>query len=227
MTYRLCSLCACAIVLSAHLASAEDRMRYREFALGSDLASVATLAGTPASTAEAIHERPAVMKDLEWRPRYSSRGTLSQTDPVDVVLFSFYDDQLFRVTVNYARNRIEGLTEADLIEAISTAYGPSSKPVARTTLPAGLYGGADTPLARWGDTEYSVTLLRVAYPETFRLVVSHTRLENLARTAAAESLRLDTSEAPQRELARRKKEADEALDALKKASIENKAVFRP
>ena len=88
-------------------------------------------------------------------------------------------------------------------------------------------GTADAPVAIWGGNESSVTLLRVAYPVSFRLVVAFTRLDNLARTASAEAVRLDAKEAPQREIARQKKESDEALAALQKAKTENKAVFKP
>ena len=48
-----------------------------------------------------------------------------------------------------------------------------------------------------------------------------------AMSSSAEAVRLDVKEAPQREIARQKKESDEALAALKKAKTENKAVFRP
>jgi hypothetical protein len=89
------------------------------------------------------------------------------------------------------------------------------------------YGTVDAPVAIWGDKESSITLLRVTYPVSFRLVVSLTRLDKLARTASAEAVRLDAKEAPQREIARLKKESDEALAALEKAKAENKAVFRP
>ena len=115
-----------------------------------------------------------------------------------------------------------------MIDAITVAYGPATRPPMRPNRAAVLpYGAPDTPLAMWGDTEYSVTLLRVAYPQTFRLVVAVTRLENLARTAGAEAAKLDATEAPQREIARQKKESAEALAAQEKAQIENKAVFRP
>jgi hypothetical protein len=67
----------------------------------------------------------------------------------------------------------------------------------------------------------------VAYPVSFRLIVASTHLDTLARTASAEAVRLDAKEAPQREIARQKKESDEALAALQKAKTENKAVFRP
>jgi hypothetical protein len=229
MTNRIFAICAgILITLSAQMLHAEEAIRYREFELGSDLASIAKLIGAAPSEAKLVHQRPAVMKDLEWRPRYFSRGVSPHTDPVDLMLFRFYDDQLFRVIVDYDRDRTAGMTEADMIEAITATYGLASRPLPRSgRIPAVQYGAPDKPLAIWGDTQYSITLLRVAYPETFRLVVSFTRLDNLARTASAEAVRLDASEAPQREIERQKKEADEARAAQEKAKIENKAVFRP
>lgn len=228
MKNSLIALCACILILSAQLLEAQDRMRYREFQLGTDVASVAKLIGTAPSEVKLVHQRPAVMQDLEWRPRYFSRGVSPQTDPVDLIVFRFYDDQLFRVVVDYDRNRTEGMTESDMIEAITAEYGPASRVLPRANRAPMLdYGAADAPVAIWGDKESSVTLLRVAYPVSFRLIVAFTRLDNLARTASAEAVRLDAKEAPQREVARQKQESDEALAALKKAKTENKAVFRP
>ena len=116
-----------------------------------------------------------------------------------------------------------------MIEAIAARVRARFESLAdvRTASPTLDYGRVDAPIAIWGDKESSVTLLRVAYPVSFRLVVAFTRLDNLARTASAEAVRLDAKEAPQREIARQKKESDEALAALKKAKTENKAVFRP
>ena len=227
MKNSLIALCACLVILFAQLLHAQDRMRYREFQLGSDVASVAKLIGT-SSDIKLIHQRPAVMQDLEWRPRYFSRSPAAQTDPVDLILLRFVDDQLFRVVVDYARDRTAGMTEADMIEAIAETYGPASKVLATSRrVPTLDYGGVDAPVAIWADKESSITLFRVAYPVSFRLVVALTRLDNLARTASAEAVRLDTREAPQREIARQQKESDEALAALTKAKTENKAVFRP
>jgi hypothetical protein len=228
MKNSLITLCTCIVILSAHLLHAQDRMRYREFQLGSDVASIVKLIGTAHSDIKVIHQRPAVMQDLEWRPRYFSRSASAQTDPVDLILLRFVDDQLFRVVVDYARDRTQGMTEADMIEAIAAIYGPASKVLATSSrVPTLHYGGVDTPVAIWADNESSITLFRVAYPVSFRLVVALTRLDNLARTASAEAVRLDAREAPQREIARQKKESDETLAALRKANTENKAVFRP
>jgi hypothetical protein len=224
----LTAFCTCLLILAAQPVDAQDLLRYREFQLGSDVASIVKLIGTGPSDIKVIHQRPAVMRDLEWRPRYYSRSASAQTDPVDLILLRFVDDQLFRVVVDYARNRTEGMTEADMIEAIAAIYGPASKVLATPSrVPTLVYGGVDTPVAIWADKESSITLFRVAYPVSFRLVVALTRLDNLARTASAEAVRLDAREAPQREIARREKEDEEALLALRKAKIENKAVFTP
>ena len=228
MKNSLIALGAGILILSTQLLDAQDRMRYREFQLGSDVASIAKLIGSAPSDVKLVHQRPAVMKDIEWRPRYFSRGVSQQTDPVELIVFRFYDDQLFRVVVDYDRDRTEGMTATDMIEAITAEYGTASRvlPVANRA-PTLDYGAADAPVAIWGDKESTVTLLRVAYPVSFRLVVALTRLDNLARTASAEAVRLDVKEAPQREIARQKKESDDAIAALEKAKTENKAVFRP
>ena len=72
------------------------------------------------------------MQELEWRPRYYSGGASPlTTDPVDVMHFKFYDNQLFTVVADYDRRRTEGMSAADMIAAISETYGPVSQvPVA-------------------------------------------------------------------------------------------------
>ena len=227
MIFRLFFSSLLAFAISTSLVCAQDRMGYREFALGSDVESVAKLARVASTTAKVVHERPAVMTQLEWRPRYSAANSEAQTDPVDVVAFDFYDNQLFKITVEYAARRVEGLTVSDMVEAISAVYGPTSKVLpAPSPLPTP-YGETNTTVATWGDAGYSVTLLRVAYPDSFKLVIRLTALDNLARAASAEAGRLDRAEAPQREVERRQKAAEEALEAQKKAGATNKAVFRP
>lgn len=59
------------------------------------------------------------------------------------------------------------------------------------------------------------------------MIVSSSRLEALARRANAEAVRLDEREAPQREIARQKKEVDDTRVSQEKARLANKAAFRP
>jgi hypothetical protein len=216
-----------AIVCSTHTLDGQGPSRYREFALGSDVATVSDLAGVYASKLKTIHQRPAVLQDLEWRPsRWNAGSTAASTDPVEQIVFSFYNDQLFRVVVDYAHDRTEGMTDADMIEAISSTYGT---PVKR--IPAGasqVEVESGSVVARWGDDGHAVVLYRTSsYREVFRLIVTEPALDVLARKATTQAARLDEREAPNREIARQKKERDDGRAAAEKARVANKAVFRP
>ena len=72
------------------------------------------------------------MQELRWQRPSSSTITPSQTDSVKQIMFSFYNDQLSKMVVDYDHERTTGLTDADLIDAISVDYGPRVKPGART-----------------------------------------------------------------------------------------------
>jgi hypothetical protein len=180
--------------------------------------------------AKTIHQRPALLQDLEWRPSRWSRGsTAASTDPVDHIVFSFYNDQLFRVVVDYAQDRTAGMTSADMIEAISIVYGTPAKRTPGTVRVAPrVETQHGSPLARWGDAAHTVVLYRsLSYGEGFRLVVTESALDDLARKAAIQAARLDDQEAPSREVARQKQERDDQRAAAEKARVANKAVFRP
>ncbi len=75
--------------LSAPLIHAQDLSRYREFQFGTDLLSVTKQTGMRPSEARTIHQRPALIQELEWRPQHFLGGSSLQTDPVGEVLFSF------------------------------------------------------------------------------------------------------------------------------------------
>ena len=226
---RTLAIVGFAVVLSTHRVESQGRAQYRDFQLGGDLASVAALAGVPASNATVIHQRPALMQDLEWRPtHWMSASTAAQNDPVQMVTFSLYNDQLFKVVVDYDRQRTAGLTDADLIDAVTQSYGPPVKPPAKRTSAAvtTMDSDAGPAIGRWEGVDYAVTLHRASYATTFRMIVTMPHLAALARTADAESLQLDAREAPQREIARQKKEVDDAHAAQEKARAANKASFR-
>ena len=84
--------CTSIVLLSAFTIAAQQPFRYREFQLGSDLAMIGKLTDMAPTAAKVIHARPAVIKELEWRPRYASRGESPLTDPVDLMVFRFYED---------------------------------------------------------------------------------------------------------------------------------------
>jgi hypothetical protein len=227
---RILGVVILGLALSTSAVEGQDRSRYRDFKLGADLPSVSALAKLTASDAKTIHQRPAVMQDLQWRPGYFADGSTARvSDPVQQILFSFYNNQLFRMVVDYDRQRTNGMTDADMTDAISQSYGTPVKPPTRRA-PGGtsqMDTESGTVLARWVDTDYAVALYRSSYASGFRLVVTSPRLDTLARAADLESLQLDAREAPQREAARQKKEEDDRKATQEKARVENKAAFRP
>jgi len=75
--------------------------------------------------------------------------------------------------------------------------------------------------------DYSVGLYRSSFAPEFRVVFTSPRLDALARTASAEAIRLDEREAPQHEIERRQKEAEETRALQEKARVANKATFTP
>ena len=221
---------AAALILSTQPLSGQAGARYRDFQLGSTLASVAALAGMSPSEAKTVHQRPSILQDLEWRRPYGAgTGTTTAPDPVQQIAFSFYNDQLFRMVIDYDRKRTEGLTNADIVDAISTLYGPAVKPIVKSSGAAAppVEEEAGTRVARWGNADYAAVLYRSSYASGFRLIVTSVRLAALARTAEAQALKLDDREAPQRERARQKKDADDARLVQEKARVANKATFVP
>ena len=210
---------------------AQELDRYRDARLGSSLVAVATANGLTPADAKSVHQRPAIIQDLEWRsPRFLS-ASVATDDPVSQVVFTFYNDQLFRIVVGYDRQRTEGLTDADLIETLSATYGSPSALAGTSRKPRVSESSEDrdpaTVIARWENPESSVTLLRQSYPTPVSLVVLSKRLAYHARAAATEGARLDRIEAPQRELDRRRQEADAVRVSGENARPANKAKFKP
>jgi hypothetical protein len=112
---RTLAICAIGVVCSTYAFGGQVLSRYRNFEFDSNVTSISALAGLAPSEAKVIHQQPAVFQNLEWRPsHWIVESTAESTDPVETVLFSFYDDQLFRVVVDYRRKRTEGMTGADM-----------------------------------------------------------------------------------------------------------------
>jgi hypothetical protein len=227
---RTFATCAVGLVLLTHGVDGQAVAQYRNFELGVNVAAVSALTGQATSDAKTIHQRPALLQDLEWRPsHWRASDTLPSTDPVQQIGFSFYNDRLFRIVVDYDRDRTEGMTDPDMVEAISAVYGVSA---ARAAGPARVASRVETesgsPVARWGDAAHSVVLYRTSsYRGGFRLIVTDPALDDLARKATMQAVRLDDQEAPKREVARLKKEQDDGRAAAEKARLANKKVFRP
>ena len=219
------------LVLSTPALYGQKPAQYRDFQLGSDVAAVAALTGVAVSDAKTVRSRPATLQELRWRRAYAGLG--AAVDPVEQIAFSFYHDQLFRLVIDYGRDQTEGMTDADMVDAISTMYGAAVKPpvkAARAAL-AGVDEESGIRVAGWGNHEYTAVLYRSSEgmygSPSFSMIVTSIRLRALAQTAESQAVRLDERDAPQRERARQKKEADDERVAKAKARQTNKAAFKP
>ena len=221
---RTASWIGCAL-LSASLLSAGDLSKYREFQFGGDVSSVLKRVGMKASDVKIVHQRPAVIQELRWQP-WQAVGATAVRESVREILYHFYNGELFRMSVIYDRDRTEGLTAADLIDAMSPGYGIATKPDAELLFP-GVYNETVKVLARWEDAQYSVNLVRSSYGAGFAMVMFSKPLAELAQVAIVEAARLDEKEAPQRDIDRQQKQDADKRVQQENARNTNKTGFRP
>ena len=218
-------------VLSNGLVNAQDFSRYRFFQLGRSVSSVAQAANMGSSDARVIHQRPALIQELDWRPQYQSPSTRIAMDPVLEVALTFYNDQLFRITITYDQSRTDGMTNADVIEAVSTAYGLAAVPTTPHATPRSFQSSRNEAItiARWANGDRTLTLSRSVFPVVFQLVMMSTTVNDLAEAAVAEAVISsdDADEALLREADRRKKELADAIVDQDRARLRNKAAFHP
>jgi hypothetical protein len=207
--------------LGTSILCAGDFSSYRGLRFGMDLPTAAKLAGMKPSEARLVHQRPAVIQELDWQP-----GSPALADPLREGLLCFYNGELFRMVVTYDRYRIEGMTAEDLTEAISATYGMATKPTTEITFHSN-YAEVASVMARWEDSEYSYNLVRTGDGSSFAMVLYSKRVNALAEASNVEALRLEAQEAPQKAIDLQKKKDDEKRLELEKARSVNKPNFRP
>lgn len=166
--------------------------------------------------------------ELRWRGQYIRRGGTPSSDPVALLVFSFYEDQLFRIVIDYSSDRTEGMTEADMVAAVSRVYGSPAK---RTDPPnaVGLHPQrpADSVVAQWIDRELQVALLAVRGQTAFRMIVASVPLEALARGAGAHETPADLQDGSSIDAARPNAGVERAGAAWEKRRRTNIAAFIP
>ena len=192
------------IAASASQTRAQDLSSFRDFQFGMSLGAVAKQAGINLAEVKTLHERPSLIQELWWQRSFV--GSSPRSDPVREVVFSFCDGALFRMVVNYDRYRTEGLTDEDMIEAISAKYGIAAKPVSTLVLfsSSQVYNDSERVIARWEDWQYSYSLYRSSNQPDFGMLIFSKPLDALAQTAIAKAIKLDNQEASQREWERQK-----------------------
>ena len=139
-------------------------------------------------------------------------------------MFGFYNGKLYRIVVTYDSDAINGLTEEDMVRAISARYGVGMRLYPEIELPTyDVHAAPAKVIARWQDSQNSVSLFRSATENSFGLVVVSKRLNAEADAAILASVKLDKEQAPQREIDREKKEVDD-LDIARQKNMKS---FRP
>ena len=226
-TFTRGGVSAACIVLAVSTVSSAELSRYREFELGTSVATV-TAVTQNAARVRIVHSRPALLQQLEWRPRYMAGVPQADRDSIGEVVFSFVDDQLFQMSIAYAQDRTSGLTDEDMVGSLTAVYGAPSSPSPRTrTTSSAVALDAPVVIAEWRHADTTVALQRREYSESFFLVITSLPLDIIARKAQATAVAMDQREAPAREAALLKKRADDERAAAETTRSTNKKVFKP
>ena len=210
------------ILLSVPLIYGQDLSKFQTFSLGASRADVSKQIDRRPADANVLDQSPATMQELTWRP--VQLNVLTGSESVQKVIFSFYNRKLYKIVATYDKDATVGLTAEDMIEAISARFGTATKPVADTSSQSDVaYGVVEAPIAQWEDAQYSVTLSRGSFLNTFQLVMFTKQLTAQAEASVIEAANQEREEALQKEIARVKKVADD----LETARQDNLKAFKP
>jgi hypothetical protein len=210
-------------LLSTPAMFAQDLSKYRTFSLGMRLAALSNQVDTASDQVSVIHQSPALIQELTWWP-IESYGSSARSEAVEQIRFSFFNRDLYKIAATYEGAATQGLTTDDMVQAISATYGTAIRPPVDTNASAPLsYNSADVEVARWENSQYSVTLSRSPLSTSFQLVMLSKQLNGQAEAAIAAAVKQEHEDAPQTEISRVKKEADD-LEATRQANLK---AFRP
>ncbi len=211
------------LLLAAPMLRAQDFSKYRNFSLGTNLGAVLKHTDQRLVDVKATHDGSLLFQELTWHPA-NAVGVSYRSESVDELVFSFYKGALYKMLVTYERASTEGLTGDDMVKSISAKYGPATS-VALEIDSAGneQYELRQKPVASWEDSQYSFNLVRSSFSNAFQLVIYSKRVNAEADAALAQVVKVDELEAPQKAIARQKKEADE----IELARQKNQKSFRP
>jgi hypothetical protein len=211
------------LLLIAPILQAQDFSKYRDFSVGTSLATVLKRTEKKLADVSTTHGAPALFQEVAWWPP-SPPGASSRADSVEQVLFYFFNGELYKIAVTYDQSSTEGLTTEDLIKTISTKYGPPSSvaPEPASTLNVG-YDMQQKTVASWQDSQYCLNLVRTASSDRFGLLIYSKRVNAEAELGLVEAAKLEKAQAPAREAERQKKE----IDAIELTRQQNQKSFRP
>ncbi|HXN63881.1 MAG TPA: hypothetical protein VN862_01010 [Candidatus Acidoferrales bacterium] len=210
------------VLFAAPFVHAQDLSQYRDFKFRTTVADLSKQTGATPSDVTLVHESPAVMQELTWQP--PTRTDPSSMEPVQSIRFSFYNGELYRMVVTYDSAATEGLTDRDIIEAISIKCGTPARFAGQSNSSINDSDNmAVKVVARWEDAQYSFNLFKSSLSGNYGLVMYAKKVNALAAVSAAKSVELERQAAPQLEAVRVKKEAAD-LEATRE---KNKKAFQP
>ena len=222
-TLRRSIFCLVVLFLLIPSLRAQDFSKYRHFTLGMSLTKLLERTDQKMSDVKTIHGRPALIQEVTWWPPRPS-GTSVRSDSVEQIVFSFYNGELYKISVTYDPPSTQGLTEEDMVKSISAKYGPATIVAPEIDSVANYqYASKQRPVASWEDEQYSVNLVRSSFSDVLGLLVLSKRVNTQAELAIGEAAKLDEQEGPKREADRLKKQEDDLAVARQK----NQKSFRP
>jgi hypothetical protein len=208
------------VLLATPVISGQDLSRYRKFVLGTSLAAISKQLGQDERQATLISQSPALIQQMT----YWQVDTSDNLEPISHITLDFYNGALYRIVVVYDQKAVQGLTEEDMVKAISARYGKGVRLYPEIDFPNhDVYSSPEKVIAQWDDSQNSVTFFHSTGLESFGLAVFSKRANTQAEAAIVESAKLAKEQAPQKEIDRQKKEVDDA-DIARQKNIKS---FRP
>jgi hypothetical protein len=222
-TMRGSILCLTVLLLAAPLLRAQELSKYRHFTIGMNLSTALERTDQKMADVKVIHDRPALIQELSWWPP-NLPGASFQADTVEQILLSFYNGELYKISVIYDPSTTEGLTAEDMVKSISAKYGPATNVVLESdSAKVDSYDLKQKTVASWEDAQYSFNLVRSSFTDKLGLILYSKQVNAEAELAVVEAVKLEGQEGPQREAERQKKE----MDDLEVARQKNRKTFRP
>jgi hypothetical protein len=203
---------------------AQDLSKYRGFTLGANLASVLKLTNHKLADVNQTQGVSLVFQELTWWPPSVPGEVAYRPDSVEQILFSFYNGELYKISVTYEQNSTEGLTSEDMVKSISEKYGPPS--TVSPDIAANVsnhYEATEKSIATWEDSQRSLNLVRSSFSNRFGLIIYTKKVNADVQLAIVEAAKVEKLEAPAREAERLKKQTDDRELARQK----NQKIFRP
>ena len=179
-------IAALALATAATMAAAQGRPQYRTYAMGDSPEAISRQIGLPMMDVTATPAAAGAVQELRWHARDAGQGTVPAGDPVDRLVFTFHEHRLFRIVIDYAPDRTQGMLEADMVAAVSALYGaPRTRTIASAEATPAPARPAEKVVARWVSGDRSVALLALQGGTAFRVIVVSSALQTLARASGA------------------------------------------